>query len=98
MDDSYSVFVHLLGPDDKIWGQQDRIPGGGNYPTTAWVKDEVIEDLFEIAPAAGAPAGDYRLAVGLYQARTGERMTMYNAQTGAVGDMALLPARLILER
>jgi hypothetical protein len=98
MDESYTVFVHLLGPDGRIWGQQDRIPGGGNYPTTAWVKDEVVEDLFEIVPAAKAPSGDYQLAVGLYQANTGKRLTMYNARTGAVGDMALLPARLVLER
>jgi 4-amino-4-deoxy-L-arabinose transferase-like glycosyltransferase len=98
MDESYTVFVHLLGPDDQIWAQQDRIPGGGDYPTTAWVKDEVIEDVFALIPAADAPAGDYQLAVGLYQAKTGERLRMYNARTGAVGDMALLPARLLLER
>jgi hypothetical protein len=97
MDTSYTVFVHLLGPDDEIWRQRDSIPDQGTYPTTGWIKGEVVTDLYETRLLDITPPGEYRIEVGMYQARTGERLPMYDLQTGATGDAAWLPVEITVE-
>ena len=74
VDTSYTVFIHLLGPDDQIWGQFDSIPQGGARPTTIWLPGETIVDHYQIPLKAGAPSGDYTLAVGLYDFQTMQRL------------------------
>jgi len=79
VDTSYTAFVHLLGPDGQIWGQQDSIPQGGERPTTIWLPGETIVDHYAISLEPGAPAGDYTLAVGLYDLRTMQRLPAVDA-------------------
>jgi hypothetical protein len=62
----YKVFVHVLGPDDKLLTQLDREPGGGLVPTTLWQPDQVVVDRYGIALPAHTLPGRYRIAVGLY--------------------------------
>jgi 4-amino-4-deoxy-L-arabinose transferase-like glycosyltransferase len=62
----YTVFVHLLSPGDEIRGQGDGPPVGGTYPTSFWDPGEIVVDEHQVSVAADAPAGTYRLAVGLY--------------------------------
>ncbi len=51
-DNAYTAFVHLLGSlvnpasGNALWGQQDKQPGGGSYPTAAWKPGELILDRF----------------------------------------------------
>jgi hypothetical protein len=68
MSKSYTVFVHLLDANSKIWAQRDSAPKGGARPTTGWVTQEFIADSYELTVDAGAPAGDYVLEVGMYDA------------------------------
>ena len=74
METGYSVFVHLLGPDGKIYGQQDSVPWGGRLPTTHWVTGEVITDEYAVPVSQDAPAGAYTLLVGMYDLQTGMRL------------------------
>jgi len=74
METSYTVFVHLLGPDGRLYDQQDSIPWGGRLPTTHWVAGEVITDEFAVPVSQDAPAGAYTLLVGMYDVRTGVRL------------------------
>jgi len=90
MGESYTVFTHLLGEDNVIRGQLDRIPGGGEAPTTSWLEREVITDQYEIVVDAQAPAGEYLIEVGMYDANTMERLPVYDAQGEAQGDRILL--------
>jgi len=71
---SYTVFAHLLDPTGWLRGQQDNPPVGGTYPTTEWQPGEVIVDRYEITVSPDAPRGVYRLAVGLYDGTTLERL------------------------
>ncbi|MFQ5613688.1 MAG: ArnT family glycosyltransferase [Anaerolineae bacterium] len=71
---SYTAFVHLIGPDGRLHGQVDQVPGGGAYPTSGWLPGEVIADAYAIAVPADAPAGDYQLEIGLYDPATGQRL------------------------
>jgi hypothetical protein len=71
---SYTVFVHLLDRESRIWGQRDSVPGNGTLPTTGWVKGEVITDEYEFTVRPDAPPGEYLIEVGLYDAQTGQRL------------------------
>jgi hypothetical protein len=71
--DDYTVFVHLLGQDGSKAAQRDTRPCDGGCPTNAWRPGEIILDRYQLVLDPGAPAGPYRLAVGLYLLETGDR-------------------------
>ncbi|MGQ9502538.1 MAG: hypothetical protein ACUVSB_10825, partial [Anaerolineae bacterium] len=71
---SYTVFVHVVGPDGVIRGQWDSIPGAGTLPTTGWIKGEVVIDRYMVPMAQDAPPWEYTILVGMYDPRTGERL------------------------
>ena len=73
-DRAYTVFVHLLDEAGTVKGYGDSEPGGGAYPATGWLPGEYLADRHTVTLAPDAPAGTYRLAVGLYDPETGERL------------------------
>jgi hypothetical protein len=73
-DRRYKVFTHLVGPQGKLWGQRDDEPALGTAPTTTWVAGEVISDTYRIPLDPQAPAGTYRLLVGMYHEASGQRL------------------------
>ena len=90
MDTSYTVFVHLLDDEGNIQGQRDSVPGGGALPTTSWVEGEIIADGHEIAVATDASPGLYSIALGMYDASTGGRLAILDAEGQPVGDHLLV--------
>ncbi|MFO7916843.1 MAG: phospholipid carrier-dependent glycosyltransferase [Anaerolineae bacterium] len=80
LDTSYTVFVHLLGPDGARYGQKDSTPQNGARPTDIWLTDEIIADEYRIDVAEDAPPGAYALAVGMYNWETGERLPAREGQ------------------
>jgi hypothetical protein len=69
-DKSWKVFVHLVDQEGNIIGQQDQIPGGGEFPTTGWVQDEYLVDHYDLLIPAQTRPGQaaYQLKIGLYDA------------------------------
>ena len=66
MQNPYVVFNHLLKSDDlHQWGGQDRVPQD-YYSTVLWAAGEVVVDSYVIPVNPQAPAGIYRLDVGVY--------------------------------
>ena len=80
--ENYTVFVHALDADDHILAQNDAPPAGGARPTRGWAAGETILDEHPLTLPAGAKA----LAVGLYDARTGQRVGLVGG-----GDRLVLP-------
>jgi len=78
-DRPYTVFVHLVDEQGQVRGYGDSEPGNGTLPTTGWLRGEYLADEHIITVAGDAPAGDHRIAVGLYDSGTGQRLT---TQTG----------------
>jgi len=76
MDHDYTVFIHLIGEEGHVWGQGDSPPADGFYLTTEWEEGEIIRDQHGIAIPPEAPAGEYRLYVGMYLVSTGERLAV----------------------
>ena len=80
MDRDYTVFVHLIGPQESRVMERHTYPGLGKYPTSAWVPGEAFCDTYtgEVAGWAAAPIR-YRVEVGLFDAETGNRLIAHAA-------------------
>ena len=65
LEEEYTVFVHLVDTEGRIWSQHDKPPLDGDYPTLFWRPGEMVMDTFYLS-LAGVPAGTYWLEVGLY--------------------------------
>jgi hypothetical protein len=81
---SYTVFVHLLDSENRIWGQHDSVPGNGTLPTTGWVEAEIIADEYELTVKPDAPPGEYLIEVGMYDAQTSHRLHVLSTVEGPV--------------
>lgn len=88
-DVDYTVFTHLLDAQQRVRGQVDAQPGGGSLPTGGWAAGEVIEDRYQIPLDAAAGQGRYDLEVGLYDARSGQRLPV-TLPDGTTSDRVVL--------
>jgi hypothetical protein len=76
---AYKVFVHVLDPSGQhVLAQRDSEPQDGKAPTTGWIPGEVIDDEYAITLPASLASGDYAVEVGVYDARSGDRLTLAN--------------------
>jgi hypothetical protein len=69
-----TIFVHLLDAANQVTASFDGPPAGGLQPLSAWERYEIVVDRRSITPA---PAGHLRLAVGLYDPQTQQRLPAY---------------------
>lgn len=94
IDKNYTVFVHLLGEEfnlsqsNFLWGQVDHIPGAGAlplpYPTTAWLAGETVGDAYHVPIESRAPAGKYKIEVGMYDVATGARLKLSDGSDSVI--------------
>lgn len=59
------LFNHLIGPDGRQWGGQDR-RAQDVYSTMLWARGEIVPDTYSVSISPDAPPGSYYLLVGLY--------------------------------
>ena len=73
----YTVFVQLLNSEsgERLAGF-DSPPQRGEWPTSRWVKGEVVVDEVLVAVPPGLEPGFLKLIVGLYRPDTGQRLTL----------------------
>ncbi len=88
----YKVFVHLVGPDGRIWAQQDGFPVGGTRSSTSWRQGETLVDKYAIILPTRAPSGEYSLEVGWYQPETGSRLLLEGPGESSGADRLVLGA------
>ncbi len=76
----YTVFVHLLGPDNSRAAERHTYPGLGRYPTSMWETGTSFCETYalHIEEWADTPVL-YQLEIGLFNADTGERLRAVNA-------------------
>ena len=77
----YTVFVHLVDEDGRVWAQSDGWPVRGAAPTSSWVEGQALMDVHTLSLPSDAPQGTYTLFVGLYDAEHGGRVSLYD-ETG----------------
>ncbi|MFN8532639.1 MAG: glycosyltransferase family 39 protein [Dehalococcoidia bacterium] len=73
---SYTVFVQAIDSTGQVVGQTDRPPLGGAAPTTGWLPGEVLVDDVPLPLRAGAMPGTYQVIAGLYDPKTGARLSL----------------------
>lgn len=86
MNQDYTVFVQVLGPDGRLYGQVDSWPVQGTYPTSTWNVGDVIVDRYEFFVSRDGPPGDYRLIIGWYLLSDMSRLLLRDADGKSVGD------------
>ena len=74
IDYDYHVFVHLLNSDGDKVAQRDGQPVQWMRPTSTWTPKEEIVDRYGMLLPVDLPAGNYTVAVGLYDPMSGQRL------------------------
>jgi len=84
---NYVVFAHVLGSEfnaaqnNFLWGQLDRVP---LVPPTAWQPNQTVADPYRVPIAPNAPAGKYKIEVGMYDAVTGARLKLNDGSDSVI--------------
>ena len=89
IEERYTVFVHVLDAKEILWGQMDGEPAGGSRPTDGWAPGTRVEDRRGVPVLPGTPPGEYQLEVGLYQPRSGQRLSFVDKSGKPIGDRFL---------
>jgi hypothetical protein len=86
IDEDYTLFVQLIGPDGRPHGQVDTWPAQGSRPTSGWTPGEELSDAYEVRLDGDAPPGDYQVVVGWYLLATMQRLSTMDASGDPSGD------------
>jgi hypothetical protein len=84
------LFVHLLDSSGQVIAQTDPLAGlgagpeGTDYFTSQWDPGQMILDEVALDISPEAPPGPYRLAIGLYDGETLERLPVVGREDGRV--------------
>jgi hypothetical protein len=78
-------FVHLLDKDGNVAAQNDGIHVKYTRPSSQWQANEMISDQIEMSLWNLKP-GEYRIAVGLTNPDTGERIPAVDAASNSLPD------------
>jgi hypothetical protein len=89
----HRVFVHLLSEDQagQPLAQHDSPPRYGRYPTSAWQAGDVIPDEHILEVPAIPTKEHVRLAVGMYQPDTLERLPILGPNGPVLDNLIPLP-------
>jgi len=99
---NYSSFLHLdAPPDDATWATSDNMHPGDpqaqiDIPTSGWWTSLYVRDEHRLEVPPDIPPVQYLLRVGLYDRRTGERLTVLADDGSATDDsITLQPVRVL---
>ncbi len=91
VDESYTVFTHLVGPDGQLVAQQDNLPVTGLAPTNTWAVGTLIRDPYRLSLPVTSRVGNYQLLVGLYTAAGRQPITLAD---GSSADHITIPVTI----
>jgi hypothetical protein len=92
LDRDYTIFVHILDPSGETATGWDNMPCQDACPTAQWPAGRLVEDAHLVPLPPGLPAGEYRVALGVYYLPTGERLPVYGPDGQEIPD-----GRIVLE-
>ncbi len=99
VEESYTVFVHLIDGSNKVWAQHDYTPLGGAFPTHLWIPKwlpgQTVWDPYRLVVPEDLPPGDYPIEVGMYGMTSIQRIPQFDAAGALTGDRYILgPVRV----
>lgn len=86
----YKVFLHVIGPDNRLVAQVDELPTKGFYSPVQWQPGEIIKDTHRIELPSSLPAGSYQVMLGLYDPSDGVRLDILDQNQQPVGNSAVV--------
>jgi hypothetical protein len=89
MSETYTGFVHLVGPDGRLATQDDHELGRGFYRTIFWQPGEVIRERY-VLTLPQSPGGDYTLWAGAYDFPSLQRLIVRSADKPTQDNMVVL--------
>jgi 4-amino-4-deoxy-L-arabinose transferase-like glycosyltransferase len=90
-DKNYTVFVHVIDGDGRMWAGQDNWPQNNEFPTSLWMAGEFITDVYEIGLPSDIPPGEYQIEVGMYLLETMERLQIHGEGGEPQGTSIVFP-------
>jgi hypothetical protein len=94
VDQDLSVFVHVYGPDGQLVTQSDGYPLLGMAPFGNYASGQTLQDRHTLDWPQNAPAGTYRVGVGVYDRGNGQRLAARAAQGNRLPDDAVIIATI----
>ena len=90
--ESYTVFLHLIGPGGTLVAQEDREPrvGSESFPTNSWTPGVIVTDNHAVGIPPNAMPGVYQLRVGMYLSSIGQRLPVLDAGQTTHSDNSIL--------
>ncbi len=85
VDANLIVFTQLLNRGNHIYAQHDKPPVSELYKTSQWAPGDLLRDEYLLPIKAGAPPGEYRLLMGLYD-RDGMKRVPVSREGAALAD------------
>ena len=86
----YTVFVHLLDASGAQVTQRDSPPLNNDWPTSAWIPNQVFADPRQL-DVAGLRPGQYTARLGFYEPASGARLAAFQPDGARwPDDMALI--------
>lgn len=82
----YTVFLQVIGPDGRLYGQVDTWPVQGARPTSGWQPAEEVVDPYSFYVDTSGPSGEYTIIVGWYLLADMSRLPVVDTTGHAVGD------------
>ncbi|HTP11852.1 MAG TPA: hypothetical protein VMP08_26540, partial [Anaerolineae bacterium] len=94
VDESYTVFVHLIDGNNQLYAQQDYTPLGGAFPTQLWIpkwiEGQIVNDPYQIKVPDDLPPGEYFIEAGMYGMTSQRRVPIIGKDGSLAGDRAIL--------
>lgn len=75
-------FIHLVDENGTLVTQSDHPPLDGAYPTSLWQPGDVVRDSYQLRVTDGTTCGACRLAIGMYNPQTQQRLPVYGESEG----------------
>lgn len=98
-EESYTIFVHLIDPDNRPLVTLDYTPLGGSTPTHLWIPKwlpgQRMLDPYRLVLPPDLPAGTYYIEVGLYEMVSQRRLHMADEAGNLIGDRLILGPVLV---
>jgi hypothetical protein len=94
VDESYTVFVHLIDGSNRLIAQQDYTPMGGAFPTQLWIPKWIagqsVHDPYQIKVPDNLPPDEYYIETGMYGMTSQRRIPIIGSAGSLAGDRAIL--------
>jgi hypothetical protein len=94
VDESYTIFVHLIDGSNRPIAQRDYTPMGGAFPTQLWIPKWIagqsVNDPYQIKVPDDLPPGEYFIEAGMYGMTSQRRVPIIGRDGSLAGDRAIL--------